>query len=322
MNKICFGCGVKLQSTDKDRDGYIPEEKLKNDSYCQRCFKIIHYGIESKSSTPKETDKIISSINDDKFVVFLADFLSINSEVINIFKKIKNNKVLVISKTDLILKSIKEVHIRSFLKNYYNIDEDIRLISSVNNFGVESLTNYLYRRNISVAYIVGLTNSGKSTFINKLLELNDSNMKHITTSYIPNTTLDFIRIKINEELTIIDSPGFVIKTIDESIYSPKYNLKAYLKPKTFQMKEGEVLSIENMYFKFSNNTSITLYMANDLKVKKHFKEVDFKTNIDINHNSDLIISGLGFINIKNRTKVEIANIDKDLIEVRDSVFGG
>ena len=28
MNKICFGCGVKLQSTDKEKLGYVPEKKL------------------------------------------------------------------------------------------------------------------------------------------------------------------------------------------------------------------------------------------------------------------------------------------------------
>ncbi|MDD2505221.1 MAG: 50S ribosome-binding GTPase [Bacilli bacterium] len=322
MNRICFGCGAKFQSLNINEDGYIPSGKEKSANYCQRCFKIIHYGIQSKSSTPKETDIIINSIyNDNKFVIFLVDFLSINSEVIEIFNKIKNDKILVISKVDLILKSIKEVHIKSFLKNYYKITSYIKLISSYNNYGVESLTKYLFKKNINSAYIVGLTNSGKSTLINKLIEANNSNMKMITTSYIPNTTLDFIRIKINKDLMIIDSPGFIINTIQNEIITPKNSLKVFLKPKTFQMKAGETLQIEDMYLNFNNNTSVTLYLSNDLKLKKYFKEVIFDYSININQNKDLIISGLGFLNIKSQTKVNIKNINKELIEIRNSVFG-
>ncbi len=324
MNKkICFGCGAKLQSENIDKDGFIPLEKQKTGVYCQRCFKIMHYGSQSKSSTPKETDVIINAINNDtKFVIFLADFLSINNEVINIFNKIKKDKLLVISKTDLVLKSIKEFQIKSFLVNYYKINTDIKLVSSVNNYGVESLTNYLYKRNINSAYIVGLTNSGKSTLINKLIESNNSNMKMITTSYIPNTTLDFIRININKDLMIIDSPGFVINTIQNDFNLPKNSFKIQLKPKTFQMKKGETLQLENIYLNFDNDTSITIYMINDLKVKKVFKEIDFDYNILVENNNDLIISGLGFINIKKQSNIKISNLKEELIEVRESVFGG
>ncbi len=322
MNKICYGCGAKLQSNNNNQDGYIPKEKIKDSEYCQRCFKIMHYGFQSKSSTPKETDVIINSINnDDKFVIFLADFLSLNSQVVEIFKKIKSKKVLVISKIDIILKSIKEVHIRSFLKEYYQIDTDIRLISSTNNFGVESLTNYLYQRRIDNAYLVGLSNSGKSTLINKLLESNNSNMKQITTSYIPNTTLDFIRIKINDNLTLIDSPGFIIDTVNDDNFIKKNNIKVFLKPKTFQMKANETLEIENMYLNFSSDTSITIYMSNNLKVKKYFKPLDFDYEVNVANNEDLIISGLGFINIKKSCTIKILNIKEKFVETRKSVFG-
>ena len=44
MNKICFGCGIKLQSTDKEKLGYVPEKKLESSKYCMRCFRMMHYG--------------------------------------------------------------------------------------------------------------------------------------------------------------------------------------------------------------------------------------------------------------------------------------
>ena len=37
-------------------------------------------------------------------------------------------------------------------------------------------------------------------------------------------------------------------------------------------------------------------------------------------NSDLIIIGTGFMNIKNETDVSLFNIDKKYIEVRPSIF--
>lgn len=323
MTKICFGCGAKLQSYDVEKEGYIPEDKKDSSQYCQRCFKIINYGMQSKSSTPKETDTIIDIINhDNKFVVFLVDFLSINTKVFDIYKRINKPKLLVISKCDLILKNIRREKIISFIKNYYQIKEDIKLISSLNNYGVEALTDYLEDREIDYIYFVGLTNSGKSSLINKLIELNDTNLNQLTTSYIPNTTLDFIRIKIKDNLTVIDSPGFIIDTIQDDLILKKYNLKVCLKPKTFQMKTGETLEIENMYFNFSDDTSVTLYMANDLRVRKYYKPVTYEYRIDIGYESDLIVSGLGFLNIKKSCVVRVANIKANLIEVRSSILGG
>lgn len=322
MNKICFGCGVKLQSEMPNNIGYIPETKYKDSSYCQRCYKIIHYGINAINDTPKEINNIIKAINlDNKFVIFLTDFLSINSKIIDIFNKIKREKIFVISKKDIIPKYIKESTIINYLRDYYNIDTDIKFISSNNNFGIEALCNYLYKRNINISYIVGQSNSGKSTFINKLITNTNSNMNKITTSNIPNTTIDFIRIKLNEDLTIIDSPGFIIPSIDNEIIINKNNIKNSINPKTFQMKKNEVLNIENIYLSFSENTSVSLYISNDLKVNKYYKEVEFDNEITISSNSDLIIYGLGFINIKNKCNIKISNLDSDLLELRESIFG-
>ena len=43
MNKQCLGCGVILQTTNKDKIGYIPKNKLEDSNYCERCFQITHY---------------------------------------------------------------------------------------------------------------------------------------------------------------------------------------------------------------------------------------------------------------------------------------
>ena len=43
MNKICFGCGAKLQSVDEAKEGYVPDGKLESSDYCKRCFRMVNY---------------------------------------------------------------------------------------------------------------------------------------------------------------------------------------------------------------------------------------------------------------------------------------
>ena len=62
MNK-CIGCGKKLQNKDASKDGYTP---LIDAKYCQRCFKLTHYGISEKLQEPKSAEKIIDHINNNR----------------------------------------------------------------------------------------------------------------------------------------------------------------------------------------------------------------------------------------------------------------
>lgn len=318
MNKICFGCGAKLQSSDEKLTGYVPENKFNDSKYCQRCFKINHYGAVFENETPKAIKSLINAINaDHKFVIFLADFLSINSKVIRTFKAIKQDKILVISKSDIIPKDVKEETVRSFLKKQYGINNDIKFVSVFNHKSISSFNNYLMRNHIKEAYLVGLSNAGKSNLVNKLMELSGASSKKVTTSNTPNTTLDFIRIKINEDLMLIDSPGFMI----DGVLINTHAIKGSIKPKVYQLKAGESLKIGDIILNFSVATSAILYMANELKVNKYFKEAITDQEIEVNDNVDLVITGLGFINIKQSGKIRMMNINPENIEVRESIFG-
>ena len=317
MNKICFGCGSKLQSDYPNKEGYIPKEKIDDSVYCQRCFKITHYGKQITVDTPKTIDEIINNINKNaELVLFLADFITLNKDIIDIFKKIKKNKMLIISKCDIIPKNIRYDLVIDTIKDNYNIDDEIRIISTKNDYGVNKLLNELFYKKLNNVYIVGLSNAGKSTLINKMIDLTDTKTNKITTSKIPNTTLDFLRIKLSWGLTIIDSPGFIIPNLSN------HEFKNIIKPKTYQMKKNESILINNVYLKFDNNTSITIYMDNNLNIKKYYKEIDYNYSININNNTDLIIKGEGFINIKNNCLVSIKNLNEDHIELRNSIFGG
>ena len=103
MIKKCLGCGAILQDSDSRILGYTP--KLSND-LCMRCFKLKHYGKNLNNGKVQNNDSIINYINNTKVIVlFLVDFLNINSEIIKYFKKINNSKYLVITKSDIIPKN-------------------------------------------------------------------------------------------------------------------------------------------------------------------------------------------------------------------------
>ena len=318
MNKVCFGCGSILQSDNELNPGYIPENKLESANYCKRCFRLTHYGEISTNELEKSTKSILDNVNkDNSFKIYIVDFLNINNNTMNIFNKIKGNKLLLISKEDLLGNSISVDRVVENIKNIYDIKCDIRTISTVKEYGVNSLVKYLSNKHINKCYLLGPTNSGKSTLINKLMEIYNPKLNKLTISNKRNTTLEFIRIKLNDDLTLIDSPGFLI-----SDYGIKSKYKNIIKPITFNMKDNETLFIDKFYMKFDNATSITIYVNEVVNAKKYYKDIDFDYEVNVEDNTDICINGFGIINIKKSNNISIVGLDKELISIRKSIFGG
>ena len=332
MNKVCFGCGALMQSVDSKRLGYVNESKMDEAQYCERCFKIIHYNDKSVVKLNNVNSYVIETTNNlADYVYFLIDFLNLNKETLDIFKAIKKPKTLIISKSDIIPKSIKENVIISWLKKVYQIDSRIIFQSTKKNISTKSLLDFLKDNDYKVCYFLGFTNAGKSTLVNKLCQKNNKDVKKIATSYIPNTTIDFIEIELENGLKIIDSPGFVLSSTfykdDEFLLMDSVNPKNVLKPRTYQVKEISSILIEDkIRLKTNVKNSLTFYMSNNVLIERVFsnntKLLDKeKIILDIPSNSDLVIYSLGFINIKKSCKLKIYTDIKDLIEVRDSMFG-
>ena len=162
MNK-CIGCGSILQDTDKNKDGYVLDI---NDKLCQRCFRIRYYN-EYKNTIRDNNDylKILDSINNDDLVVYVTSLLDIRLDYIDSFK----NVIVVLTKRDILPKSVKDEKLIKYIKSRYNPLEVI-VVSSVKNYNIDYLFDTLRQYKKNNIYVVGTTNGGKSTLINKIIK--------------------------------------------------------------------------------------------------------------------------------------------------------
>ena len=105
MNK-CTGCGVTLQNTNSKELGFT---KNITSSLCERCFRIINYN-EYKEVIKQNSEfiQILKKIDSTKDLVLLViDLLNVN-EYEKIIKNITNDKIVILTKRDLLPKSVKD----------------------------------------------------------------------------------------------------------------------------------------------------------------------------------------------------------------------
>ncbi len=316
MNKICFGCGAKLQSVDETKEGYVPDGKLESSDYCKRCFRMANYGEKGKSSTPKRIDEILKTVNKNaKHVVFMADFINVFDEVMNIFKKIRVPKTLVISKSDIIPKNVSFAQIRNYLRVVYKVRDDVVFTSNKT-----SLNTFMKKiHGLEEVYFLGLTNAGKSTLLNSIIEKSGAKSKKLTTSYKENTTQDFIRIKLGD-VTLIDSPGFVIDNFELDKFT---NVSSEIKPITYQNKVptmykiGDVLSLS-----VDGKTSAVFYFSKSIDIKRFYNKKVVGTTFKVRGNSDVVICGLGFIKFTEDAELTLPQDVMKYTNIRPSLVGG
>lgn len=332
MTKECLGCGSVLQTIAPKEEGFVKSSVLSKADYCERCFKIKHYGEYSVLDKKIDTDGIIRNINSDNLasVAILIDALNINDNIKKYIKRFKNKKYILITKKDILPKSLKEKKLIEYIKNNVCDTENIMCISSVKNYNIDNFLNKIKEDNVKRLYIVGFTNSGKSTFINHLLT---SQMKNptITTSAIPNTTASYITIKLDNKITIVDTPGFIDSNAVYNFIDYNKTIKLYpkkeIRVKTFQIRSGysivinDILRIDNL----SKCNSFSFYMSDKLRYEKvKFKNEKLKIlpsiSIETNECTDVLVNGLGFIRITKPGKFKIYALDEKMISIRKSMI--
>lgn len=297
----CVGCGIKLQEKDKNELGYTPNL---NNELCERCFKLKNYNILTNKGINIDNDKLINKINElNTCVLFLVDFINLDSEVIDAYKKIKSKKILIITKADIIPKNIKYQKLIQNIKNIYDIKEDLILTSSKTKLNIKTITKIcLEEKNICLA---GFTNAGKSSLINALVG------SDITVGKKSNTTQDFIKLNV-DGINIYDAPGFMSNINRENIP------RSIIRPITYQFPSKHYLLIQDIKLNILENSNFTIYVGNEANIIRRKENENVECKIIVPKNSDVIIKGFCFINFKNTCMISLNTKD---YEIRPSIVG-
>lgn len=341
----CYGCGAVIQSEDEKKIGYVPKNALNKDKIlCKRCFQLKNYHqLQEASLTDDDFLNILNRIGEQNcLVIYMVDLFDFNGSLIQgLMRHINYNDLIVVgNKRDVLPKSIKDHKIIMWLNRQLKKEGikplDVLLTSGKKNYHLDELMTMIdkYRHGRDV-YVVGVTNVGKSSMINALLKAYSDGDTFITTSEFPGTTLDMIEIPLDEQSSIIDTPGIINRHQMAHLLNHE-DLKTVLpqselRPVSYQLQDHQTLYFGGLarldYIK-GEKTSLTCYFNKNLKIHRtkmsHADDLynrhltlhpeiagmnsiqDFKvyewTLPD--YKVDIVISGLGFITVK-KTKARI-----------------
>ena len=349
---LCIGCGATIQTTDKTGLGFTPQSALEKgletgEVYCQRCFRLRHYNeITDVQLTDDDFLKLLHEVGDsDALVVNVIDIFDFNGSVIpGLPRFVSGNDVLLVgNKKDILPKSVKPGKISQWLMERAHEEGlrpvDVVLTSAQNKHAIKEVIDKIehYRKGRDV-YVVGVTNVGKSTLINAIIQEITGDQNVITTSRFPGTTLDKIEIPLDDGSYIYDTPG-IIHRHQMAHYLTAKNLKYVspkkeIKPKSYQLNPEQTLFLGGLgRFDFiaGEKQGFTAFFDNELKLHrtklegasdfydKHLGTLltppnskgkeDFPKLVQhvftIKDKTDLVISGLGWIRITGTAKVAV-----------------
>ncbi len=322
-SKYCAGCGIKLQDENILNIGFTTN--LENE-LCMRCFRVKNYGeYESVSSTIIDYEQIIENINKTKdLVLYVVDILNLPYDLEKMRRLTNNDILLVLNKRDLLPLSVKDEKIIEYLKKRELGYQDIIIVSSEKNLNMDLLLIKIRRWQRSKnVYVVGYTNAGKSSLISKFIKNYGDGDTKLTIAPLPSTTLNKIVIPINDELTLIDTPGIVdssniINYVDRKMYK-KLNSKKEIKAKTYQLMPKQCLligDIMRLNYLEGDRNSLTFYIPNEIKIHRCMYRNKTMTDltrrcVSVRYGEDLVINGLGFIKIVAECTIELY-INKDI----------
>ncbi|TDM15597.1 ribosome biogenesis GTPase YqeH [Macrococcus bovicus] len=344
----CIGCGAVLQSEDPNQAGYVPKSSLnKEDVICRRCFRLKHYNeIQDVNMSSDDFLTMLNALSDrEGIIVNVIDVFDFQGSWISGLKRIVGQKkvILAANKIDLLPKLINKKRVENWIKHLAKElgmkPDAVVLISAEKNHGIDELLQVIEEeRNGQDVYIVGTTNVGKSTLINKLIERSIGEKNVITTSHFPGTTLDLIDIPLGDGTFMYDTPG-IIQSHQMTHYVTDDELKVIMpkeeiKPRNFQLNEGQTLFLGGLVrvdYVSGGRRSLNCFVSNRLNIHRtkrvnaedlwHRQIGELLTppgnkTFDFNNlkrhtlsvkeqKQDIIISGLGFITVEEGAVLEV-----------------
>lgn len=269
MSKItkCNGCGATLQKDQKDQVGYAKSLDL---TYCESCYKLLHYGESEQHFHPKD----LPTLPEDSLIIMVSSVLHLDLifsypiyryqyqatfiYLINQIDLLPNS-----TNTDLLLE-----HITLKAKQEKIPYKDIILMSAKNPMDIENLSLYIRSLKHKNIYLLGVQNSGKTTLFKALTK--DANALAMKKAGLTQDAL----VKPFYNQMIYDMPGLYQKGYLHQLFP--YNIYKKLipdqtiKPKIYQLKKNQSLILEGMIAITlkSNLQSVVLYLENQLNIHK------------------------------------------------------
>ncbi len=307
MNKkgelYCYGCGVKLQFTNKTKEGYITQSAFEHSltPLCLRCYNIKYHNritdVEHISADYTALfDNIVSS---NCLVVYVIDIFNFNMKIVNeMISKFNNKIIFVVNKIDVLPQSVKKEKVITWVKSLVDNKNIIKYIatSAENNFNIDELRDEIeHFRNGKSVYFVGSTNAGKSSIINMFLKnYENTTDKLITTSCYANTTLQIVEIPLDRKSYIFDTPGFIEKHNIASEIEPKIMNdilpKKEIKPQVYQISSKQSIYVGGLFrvdVEPLEKGSLIIYGSNKLKIHRSKKEKSNEVFTNLINNKQL-----------------------------------
>nr|WP_225941981.1 ribosome biogenesis GTPase YqeH [Sporosarcina limicola] len=339
----CIGCGITIQTDNVKAEGYTPPASLeKEEVICRRCFRLRNYNeLQPVSLSGDDFLNILNGIGQkDGLVVKIVDIFDFNGSWINGLHRFVGKKdiLLIGNKADILPKALNPNRLINWMKaeavKLGLKPIDVLLVSAYKGKGMEeALTAIDKHRKGKDVYVVGCTNVGKSTFINRIIKGATGIGEVITTSHFPGTTLDLVEIPMDDGKAIYDTPGIInnhqiahhLDANDLKAITPKKELK----PKVFQLNAEQTLYIAGLArfdFIAGDRSSFIIHVSNDLQIhrtklsnadllyKNHLGEMLSPPSGEsietlppfVRHEyaikkakTDIVISGLGWITIQH-----------------------
>ena len=333
MEKYCKGCGTLMQFDCPDQLGYSPKQDAE---YCQRCFRLTHYGAQSLSRVQGiDEGKLMKQVSSmDALIVWVADCFDFEASLLKNLNRhfFKQDLLIVATKRDLLPETLSQEKFERFLKSRLK-EENVQY--------VELLTTGLgkYERDEQIleailrvrkgkdVIIMGKANAGKSTLINSLFQ-----QPILTVSRYPGTTLELHAMDF-DGFKIYDAPGLrnddsLLVEVDEKDLKHIVPQKP-VRPSVYQIYENQSFAIGGLCrvdVECSSDASVVFYCSNELKIHRgslgkadelwkkhqggllspsvqsrfsHFKKHVFSMK---GKKMDLAVAGLGWICVSGNVK--------------------
>ncbi|KAL5968317.1 Nitric oxide-associated protein 1 [Taenia solium] len=239
LNTLCAGCGAKLHCGTPGTHGFLPEPeiiKLKSSEQprrgrkratplpvvCLRCQLVAQYETALKESLPSEEyeKQVITELNNqsDSTILLVTDMTNLPHSIVplRLTNPSGHRIVLIGNKVDQLPIDGPKFHSRwcEILLNAFTETSGLQnenvshvaLISALTGYGVQKLLDFLLSKRFNVfespVYIVGSTNTGKSSLFNRLL-LSDfcksdarETIHRATVSLWPGTTAGLLKFPL------------------------------------------------------------------------------------------------------------------------------